>query len=95
MSAYIQDCNANNNSPGGVENVRRSPYTHAHVHSAVNGYRILDWGCDLPPGMVTWHLPRRGVQECRYKGYTRDPNNLVWSLYSVNIHDCNANNYSL
>ena len=37
MSVYIHDCNANNYSPGGMENVVGSPYTHAPVHPAVNG----------------------------------------------------------
>ena len=55
---YIHDCNANNYYPGRVENVGRSPYTHAPVHPAVNGYRILARGCDLPSWVVIWHLPR-------------------------------------
>ena len=80
---------------GGVENVGRSPYTHAPVHLAVNRYWILARGCDLPSGVVTWHLPRPGVQPCQYKGYTHDLTNIVWSLYIVYIHDCNANNYSI
>ena len=46
---YIQDCNANNYSLGGVENVGQSPYFHAPVHPAVNGYWILVWGGDLAP----------------------------------------------
>ena len=62
-------------------------------HPAVNGYRILARGCDLPSRIVTWHLPRRGVQGCQYKDYTHDPNSIVWSLYSVYIH--NTNNYSI
>ena len=39
--------------PGGVGNVGWSPYTHAPVHPAVNGYWILARGCDLPSGVVT------------------------------------------
>ena len=81
MSVYIQDCNANNYSPGEVGNVVGSPYTHAPVHLVVNGYWILARGCDLPSGVVTWHLPGPGVQGCRYKGYTYDHNSIVWSLY--------------
>ena len=72
MSVYIHDCNATNYSPSEVENVGLSPYTHAPVHPEVNGYRILARSCDLPFGVVTWHLPRQGVQRYRYKQYSME-----------------------
>ena len=78
-----------------MENDVGFPYTHPHVHLVGNGYRILARGCDLPSGVVIWHLPRLGVQGCRYKGYTHDLTSILWSLYSVYIHDCNVNKYSL
>ena len=37
-------------SPGEAEKDGRSPYTHAPVHPAVNGYQVLVRGCDLLPG---------------------------------------------
>ena len=58
------------------------------------GIKYSDSDSDSDSGVVTWHLPRPGVQPCQYKGYTHKPNSIVWNLYSVYIHDCNATNYS-
>ena len=64
---------------GEWKNVGQFSYTHdpVPVHPAVNRYRILARGCDLPSGVVTWHLPRPGVQPCQYKGYTHDLISIV------------------
>ena len=46
------------------KNVGQSSYTHAPIHPAVNGYRMLTRVCDLHSRLVTWHLPRREVKGC-------------------------------